>query len=161
MSAPAMARVSVVVGAIETSYRRAGRGPTVVVLTGGSAFPPTGDEALRPLTDRVRVVVPDHTTISALAVSPSVEETPFGHWLRGFLEGIGADDVRVIAPVHFAGELQRFTARHAGVVRRCILLAERPAGTSSWEGAIVLPATATWPVIGDAALRPASEARSG
>jgi hypothetical protein len=147
-----MARASVMAGAIETSYRRAGRGATVVVLTGGQGFPSTDEAALQPMLARARVVVPDHTTITALAACWSVEETPFGCWLDGFLEGIGADGIRLVAPIELTYELQQFVATHPGAVARCVLLGEQGPELARWADAVRLPATATWQVIADAAL---------
>jgi len=156
-----MARASVMVGAIETSYRRAGRGMTVVVLTGGRGFPSTADAALQPLVARARVVVPDHTTITALAACWSVEETPFGQWLGGFLEGIGVEDVCLVAPVELMYELQQFAATHPGVVTRCVLLGEPGSDTAHWGNAVRLSATTTWGAIAGAVLGDPTEQRPG
>jgi len=156
-----MARASVMAGAIETSYRRAGRGETVVVLTGGRGFPSTGDVALQPLVERARVVVPDHTTITALAACWSVEETPFGQWLDGFLEGIGVEEVCLVAPVELMYELQQFAATHPGVVTRCVLLGDQGSEMARWGDAVRLPATATWEVIAGAVLGDRAESLPG
>lgn len=119
-----MTRASVMVGAVETSYRRAGRGPTVLILTGAPPFPSTDAASLRPLVERARVIVPEHVTVTALAMAVAESETPFGRWLDGFLEGIGVHEVNLVAPETYAPEVQRFATRHPGVVSQCHLVGD-------------------------------------
>lgn len=124
-----MTRASVMVGAVETAYRRAGRGPTVLILTGAPPFPSTDSASLRPLVARARVIVPEQVTISALAMAAAESETPFVRWLDGFLEGIGVEAVTLVAAEAFAPEVQRFAARHPGVVTGCRLIG---GGVTTW-----------------------------
>jgi hypothetical protein len=65
----------VVAGAVETSYRRAGQGPPVLLL---SADP----QAFAALARRFRVLQPDPTP-GAVGSSGWVE------WLRGLVDGLG------------------------------------------------------------------------
>jgi hypothetical protein len=109
-----LVRAAVMVGEVETYYRRAGSGPVVIVLRDLMA------ERLMELALRVRVIVPESTTIAALAPGPSGER-PFTQWLSGFLEGLGVMETTIVAPVTLVPELRAIARTQPGVIRRVVL----------------------------------------
>ncbi len=150
-SPAALVEAVVMVGEVETTYGRAGRGPTVLLLTGRGA---PGVAALAPLTARARVIIPGHTTIAALAPATREGATPFAQWLGGFLEGIGAPAVFVVAPAALGAELAAFRDRHPGVVTGVALLGGS-APVAAGDGVAWLPADAGGAAIAAALLGPA------
>lgn len=120
-------RAAVLCGPVETSYRRAGVGPTVVLLLDGARLTA---ERLAPLISRARVIIPDTTTLMALLPSTFDGESPFVRWLRLFLEGLGVASVRIVATPAIAEELTLFVQREPEFVKRVMLLHDLP---SSWD----------------------------
>lgn len=114
-----VARAAVRVGTIETTYVRLGRGPVVLVLDERSSEPLVS--SLLPFAGRARWILPDRTTIIALGAPGHAGDTPLRHWLSGFLEGIGAYGVGVVAPSFLGGELRRFAESHPGMIARVVL----------------------------------------
>lgn len=112
-------RASVLVGDVETSYRRGGAGSPLLLLV-----PPPRDAApVEALARTARVLIPEATSILAL---PSAEGDPaFARWLRGFLDGLGLLDVTVVAPPALASELRQFDIEAPGYLAR-ILIADDP-----------------------------------
>lgn len=149
-TAAPLGQAVVMVGEVETTYGRAGRGPAVLLLTARAL---QGGEQLDPLTARARVIVPAHTTIAALAPMADPTASPFAQWLGGFLEGIGAAAVHLVAPAALAAELHRFAERHPGAITACVLLGA--AATGDFPSATRLPADASWTQIAEALLGPA------
>lgn len=106
-------------GEVETSYLRVGRGAPVLVLDERG-----GDQLTSPLATadaRWAIILPDRTTIAALAAPGHGIGTPFAHWLDGFLQGLGIEEVLVVAPAYLAGELRAFAAEWRGRLRGVLL----------------------------------------
>ena len=116
-------RASVMVGDVETSYQRGGRGDTVLVL-----LPPRDAARLAPLASQLRLVIPD--SISILALPALGEAEAFSRWLRGFLDGLGLLNVTFVASQSLKTELQRFEAAHPDHVKRVVWVGEAPI---DWE----------------------------
>jgi hypothetical protein len=94
---PTFTRATVCSGSVETEYRRAGRGDTIVALAardwgGGRALFPT-------LARDFRLIVPvlDHTSAGAGA------RPAFAVWLTTFLDGLGLTSVTLLADERFGG----------------------------------------------------------
>jgi pimeloyl-ACP methyl ester carboxylesterase len=104
----AVSHAVVCVGDVETAYRRAGSGEPVVVLGLGAGDDAWLLEELAPLVTRARLIVPDRTTIAALAPECVASESAFASWLSGFLQGLGLDRPHVVAPARFGPELERY-----------------------------------------------------
>lgn len=121
-----MVRAAVMVGATETTYRRTGVGPTVVVLTHQLE---TDASTLAPLAERCRVVVPEAVTVMAL-LHDDCAESPFAAWLLGFLEGLGVATVRIVASRSFARPLEELRGAHPGLIKDLLVLDDVPV---SWE----------------------------
>lgn len=120
-----MVRAAVMVGATETTYRRTGVGPTVVVLADQVS---TDAVTLAPLAERCRVVLPDAVTVAALLPDDRAP-SPFAAWLLGFLEGMGVATARVVAPRALGPALEGFSQAHPGLLKDVLLL---DAGPVSW-----------------------------
>jgi hypothetical protein len=69
------------VGTVETGYRRAGRGPSVLLLT--TAAPDTADEVFAALAVHFRVIQP--------AWPAGLSTADVSRWLRGIIEGLGLE----------------------------------------------------------------------
>jgi hypothetical protein len=111
------------VGEVETSYQRGGRGDAVLVLL------PSRDAAcLAPLASQLRVVIPD--SISILALPSLGESDAFSQWLRGFLDGLGLLNVTCVASPTLEPELRRFEAAHPDHVKSVVWVGEAPI---DWE----------------------------
>jgi pimeloyl-ACP methyl ester carboxylesterase len=107
------------VGDVETSYQRGGRGDAVLVL-----LPPREAAQLTPLATTLRVVIPD--SISILALPALGESETFSRWLRGFLDGLGLFGVTIVASTALKAELTRFSASHPDHVRRLVFVGAAP-----------------------------------
>jgi hypothetical protein len=112
----------------EIRYRRAGRGPAVLLLRrnphGGipSGGRLEGDSLFRELAEGQRVIAP----LSA----PPGRRGAMERWLRGIIEGLGLQAPDLVAEASLAPLLTRFVGRSGGVVRRVVFLAEEePAGS--------------------------------
>jgi len=113
-----LVRATLMVGQVETQYRRAGAGPTLIVLSDLTA------ERLMTLAARARVIVPDTTTIGAL-VPGAPDQRPFAQWLSGFLEGLGVTTATILAPAILAPELSVVAEAQSAVIRRVVLCGVR------------------------------------
>src|SRR5688500_7363396 len=114
---PKLVRASVCAGGLTTSYLRAGAGPLVVAL--GLRFE---DVATNPMiglvADHHRVVVPDLQSVRSDGGMHTVE---FTEWLRAFLDGLGADDVVLVASAEVAPAAVAFARIDSDRVRRVVL----------------------------------------
>jgi len=109
-----MSSAALSVGEVETTYRRAGCGAPVVLL-GLRADTESSLVARLTRPERARrALVPDGTTLTALATHPSPGESTFAVWLSGFLQGLGLDRPDVVAAAPFQDELARYATRHPG-----------------------------------------------
>ncbi len=117
------------VGEVETSYQRGGRGDAVLVL-----LPPRDAAQLAPLANQLRVVIPDSISILALPVLGDAEA--FGRWLCGFLDGLGLYNVTIVATMALETELRRFAAAHPDHVRRLVWVSEPPVDWMELAGRI-------------------------
>jgi hypothetical protein len=69
------------VGTVETGYRRAGRGPSVLLLT--TAGPGTADDVFAALALHFRIIQP--------AWPFGLPTADISRWLRGIIEGLGLE----------------------------------------------------------------------
>jgi hypothetical protein len=113
-----LVRATVMVGLVETQYRRAGAGPTLIVLSDLTA------ERLMALASKARVIVPDTTTIGALVPGAS-DQRPFAQWLAGFLEGLGVTAATILAPAVLTPEIGAVAEAQSGVIRRVVLCGKK------------------------------------
>ena len=120
------------VGAIETSYQRAGVGRPLVLLVP----PPREPSVLAPLLERWRVIVPESTSVLALPGSPG--STPFAEWLRGFLEGLGVQHVCVVADASLAVALATVQAQQPELVDHVEVLGRPPHDWAQVAAAVAL-----------------------
>jgi hypothetical protein len=81
MSAEREHHAVVQVGNVETGYRRAGRGPSILLLT--TAEPDTDNDLFTALAAHFRVIQP------AWPAGVPAAEVP--GWLRGIIEGLGLE----------------------------------------------------------------------
>lgn len=101
-----MSRAAVSVGPIETEYLSIGRGAPVVILDPGLAL--AAEEGRLPDTFRGgRVIVPVHTTVTALATPARDGGPAFEVWWRGFVDGLGLSGVTVVVPAALEADLRR------------------------------------------------------
>jgi len=114
---PALVRASVCAGGLTTTYLRTGTGPLVVVLGERS-----GDAATNPMigvvADGHRVVIPDLQSVRSDDGPPAVD---FSEWLRAFLDGLGAEDVVLVASEDVAPDAIAFARSDSDRVRRVVL----------------------------------------
>lgn len=115
----AVVRATVRAGEIDTSYLRVGRGTPVLVLD------ERAEEHLAALLEsadpRWGIVLPDRTTVAAVAAAGEDGGTAFVRWLDGFLQGLGIEEALVVAPVLLADELQAFATVWHGRLRGVML----------------------------------------
>jgi hypothetical protein len=117
----------------EIRYRRAGRGPAVLLLrrsspgvisTGGvsSGGLLEGDSLFRELAETQRVIAP--------LSPPPGRRGAMERWLRGIIEGLGLQAPDLVAEASMAPLLSRFVGRSGGAVGRVVFLAEEESGDS-------------------------------
>ena len=99
---PALARASVDVGPIRTSYVRAGSGAPVVLLSTPPDDAGAGVPLLAVLATRFRVVAPEPRATAAEAPGDPAPAPAFSAWLRGFLDGMGIARASLVAREEFA-----------------------------------------------------------
>ena len=94
---PVFTRAAVCSGPVETAYRRAGRGDTIVALAAREWG--AGCELFPTLARDFRVIVPE------LEDSPADtgRRAAFATWLTAFLDGLGLDSVTLLADERFGG----------------------------------------------------------
>ena len=123
-----VAHASLTVGTVETHYRRAGSGPPVLLL--GLGQPSEAEMIDRLAASRGRrVIVPDGTSVAALAPAPTEGESTFVRWLHDFLQGLGLERPAVVAASAFRDELERYRRVHPEELGPAVIVG--PEGTSS------------------------------
>jgi pimeloyl-ACP methyl ester carboxylesterase len=114
---PALVRASVCAGGLTTTYLRTGTGPLVVVL-GARFYDAATDPTIGVVADRHRVVIPDLQSVRSDDGPPAVD---FSEWLCAFLDGLGADDVVLVASEDVAPDAIAFARSDSDRVRRVVL----------------------------------------
>jgi hypothetical protein len=92
---PAFTWAAVCNGPVNASYRRAGRGSTVVALTAANWR--GGPAVFAALARDFRLIVPELAVPSAA----STDHPAFAGWLTSFLDGLGLDAVSLVADERF------------------------------------------------------------
>lgn len=112
MGLGAVVEAVVVAGTVETPYRRAGQGPTVLLLGAGMLF----DE----LRKGLRVIEPlrlpagaDTTPRLPAAAAGAVEPDPaaWQAWLQGLVDGLGLDRPALLVGAELEATVRRAVAR--------------------------------------------------
>jgi pimeloyl-ACP methyl ester carboxylesterase len=115
-------------GAFETSYRRAGRGGTVLLIVAGADHA-IGDWLFVALGERFRTIAPDLPR--ELETAPGLLAT----WLPALIDGLGLDQPAVVASAAHAHALLRLAARDPHRMGRLVLLHAADGSTAgSGEG---------------------------
>lgn len=116
LAAPAINAV-VLTGPTETHYRRAGSGPSVLLLsgTGGEI---SGGQLFRELSDQFRVIAP---RMPAAAGEPSIP-LALSSWLRDLIDGLGLVRPDLVAEEAFGISALRFAMLDADRVGRLVIL---------------------------------------
>ncbi|MHB1297119.1 MAG: alpha/beta fold hydrolase [Gemmatimonadaceae bacterium] len=116
-----MTQGAVLVGDVETTYRRMGAGEPVVVL--GFQVDDGGrlESGLEALAARYRVIVPGKMGIAALAGSRREGVVPFAAWLRGFLEGLGIGHAGVVVTPGMAVDVRSYAAAFPGQLTKVVV----------------------------------------
>ena len=113
---PTFSRASVCSGTVETAYRRAGRGDTIVAL---AAREWRGAPVLFPaLAREFRLIVPE---LDRPNDAPGARP-PFAVWLTAFLDGLGLDRVTLLADERFAGAALGSALIEPGRVARLVVV---------------------------------------
>lgn len=120
-------RAVVRIGTTTTEYLRAGAGRPVLLLR-----PPTGDTAtweaiVATISGSLRVIMPDTLP----------DEEQLGDWFCGLLEGLGLDDVAIVADGSYGRVAIALAAGEPERVSRCVLLAT--AANAAGDGVIHQP----------------------
>ncbi len=143
-------------GNVETSYRRAGHGPSVVLL-GLDWSGIEADAAIAALTGSgFRVFVPEQLSLTALAACGVEPESAFSRWLSGFLDGVGITRAHVVASAAFGEELARFVSLRDARLGVVVCVGARlqsggpiaPLGDSTHASGVVFIDTAEWGTVG-------------
>jgi hypothetical protein len=100
-------RAVLTVGAVETEYLRCGAGRPVLVLSPALAAAIEAG-AVPPTLRDVRLIVPMHTSIDALASPRDATQSVLAVWLRGMIDGLGLGGLTVVATPALAAEVRRF-----------------------------------------------------
>jgi pimeloyl-ACP methyl ester carboxylesterase len=102
-------------GAFETSYRRAGRGDTVLLILAAE------DHAIR---DWLFVTLGEHFRIIAPDLPPELAAAPelLGTWWPALIDGLGLDQPAVVAGAAYARALLRLAVRDPHRMGRLVLL---------------------------------------
>ncbi len=113
-------RAVLTVGAVETEYLRWGSGrPALVLSPALAAAIEAGD--VPPSLREMRLIVPVHTTIEALAAPADAAHSVLGAWLRGMIDGLGLDGLTVVVAPSLAPELGAFAAAHPNEILRVVV----------------------------------------
>jgi pimeloyl-ACP methyl ester carboxylesterase len=115
---PMVVRASVCAGGSTTPYLRAGAGDLIVLL-GASFVTPEPDSLVSVLARSHRVVVPDFPRTESVDGAATVA---FSSRLRSFLDGLGADEVSIVARDDVALAALAFTLTDPDRVRRLALI---------------------------------------
>ena len=119
-AAPAFTRATVCCGPVETGYRRAGRGETVVALAAHDW--PAAPSLLPALARDFRVIVPD-----LLPHGDAGAPLAFDGWLTGFLDGLGLANVTLLADERFTAAALGFTLAEPVRVGRLVVVLDAAA----------------------------------
>lgn len=114
---PAAFRASVCAGGTTTNYLRAGSGD-VVLLLGASFVTPELDPLIGLLAYTHRVVVPE---LSSAEAPDGKSRVAFSSRLRSFLDGLGFDEVSIVARDDVALAALAFALTDTDRVRRLVL----------------------------------------
>lgn len=88
-------RAVLTVGAVETEYLRCGSGrPALVLSSALAAAIEAGD--VPPALRAMRLIVPTHTTLEALAAPTDPSRTALDVWMRGMIDGLGLCGLTVV-----------------------------------------------------------------
>ena len=112
-----LVRASVCAGGLTTTYLRTGTGP-IVVLLGARFHDAASNPTIGLVADEHRVVIPDLESVRSDDGLLGVE---FSGWLRAFLDGLGADDVVLVASDDVAPDAIAFARSDSDRVRRLVL----------------------------------------
>jgi pimeloyl-ACP methyl ester carboxylesterase len=113
---PDVIRACVVVGALDTPFETAGRGPTVVVLTDQ---PSVRQRLLSQLPRSLRIVAP---TLVPGSPSSAAAATDFTEWLGGVLDALGIPSVAIVADAWLQGPAVAYAMLEPARVARLALL---------------------------------------
>lgn len=139
------ARPSVDAGAVTTYYARLGNGEPILVLGSGGAADSLGAFLLAPLAARFRVIAPEPPVecgTRMLSLPGGAGAPAFATWLRDFLDGLGTEQVSIVAEGKLAIPSLCFALSDPGHVGRLVLLypdAPEPSPCESVIGEIVHP----------------------
>lgn len=113
-------RAVLTVGAVETEYLRCGSGrPALVLSPALAAAIEAGD--VPPVLREMRLIVPVHTTIAALAAPADAAHSALGVWLRGMIDGLGLEGLTVVVAPSLAPELRAFAEAHPTEIERVVV----------------------------------------
>lgn len=119
MRGPAL-RAVLTVGAVETEYLRCGSGPPALVLSPAlAAAIEAGD--VPPAWRGMRLIVPVHTTIEALATPAESARSAVHVWLRGMIDGLGLHGLTVVVAPPLARDLLAFADAHPHEIVRVVI----------------------------------------
>jgi hypothetical protein len=110
---PDTVRAHVIAGDVETCYRRAGRGPAIVVLTADAAV---SAQLLSVVPRHCQAIAPEWTT------APPLDGGAFMIWLRGFLDALGLATVSLVVDPAFGPQASVFALHEPDRVRRVVVL---------------------------------------
>lgn len=97
-------------GDVCTHYRRAGRGPALLLLVGACSAHDEGRERLLLALARFyRVVMPEIPRSDALRPPDPADATELSAWLRDFVDGLGLTRPTLVADACVAGAALCFT----------------------------------------------------
>lgn len=140
-----LARAAVDAGAVTTYYARLGSGEPILVLGSEGAGDSLGSFLLVPLAARFRVIAPEPLVKCGkvtLALPGSDGAPAFSTWLRDFLDGLGVEQVGIVAEGKLAIPSLCFALSDPGRVERLVLLyphAPEPTPVESVIGEILHP----------------------
>lgn len=120
-----LARAAVDAGAVTTYYARLGSGEPILVLGIEGAGDSLGYVLLAPLASHFRVIAPEPLVECGkvrLALPGSLGAPAFSTWLRDFLDGLGVEQVGIVAEGKLAIPSLCFALSEPGRVRRLVLL---------------------------------------
>jgi pimeloyl-ACP methyl ester carboxylesterase len=109
-------------GPVETSYRRAGAGPPVLLLV-ETAEAEAGDWLFDQLAGRFRTIAPTlPVRLDGAGMDPTTDRVELEGWLRGLIDGLGLERPAVVAGAARGTSLLRFLALDPERVARVALV---------------------------------------
>lgn len=112
-------RAVLTVGAVETEYLRCGSGrPALVLSPAVAAAIEAGD--VPPALREMRLIVPVHTTIEALAAPVDPTRTALDVWLRGMIDGLGLCGLTVVVAPPLLRDILAFAEVHPSEIVQVI-----------------------------------------